>query len=136
LRIRSIARLDEVAFNWIRREASSWAPACCSDHRALCGCTLGVWGGRCLSEEVRGDRTGERASAQKGFVVAEPNAIADARAEAGSLELPVLDPTAHGLLVGTDASGDVGDGQYLVGTLHIRGDGLHVAHGSLHRPPG
>jgi len=73
---------------------------------------------------VGGDGGGERASAQEVLVVRPLDAIADAGAKPGGLELPALDPAADGLLVGADAAGDVGDGQQPVCTLRICGDGF------------
>src|SRR5215218_362734 len=72
-------------------------------------CRSGVWCRRCGFEQVRGDRPGEGAPVQEVLVVRPLDAVADAGAEPGSLELTILDPAAHGLLVGTDASGDIGD---------------------------
>jgi hypothetical protein len=66
---------------------------------------------------VRGDRTGEGAPAQEVLVVSEADAVADTGAEAGGLELPMLDSAAHRLLVGADVPGHVGDGQQLVSAL-------------------
>src|SRR5215203_5132773 len=110
-----------------------WRAARRAAERA-CRSWSGVSCCRSSPEEVRGDGPGEDATAQEVLVVPKANAIADAGAEAQTLELAALDPATNSLLVGTDAPGNVGDGQQLVGALHV-GRGVLQAHVRVHGAP-